>query len=330
MEEALFRPLPLPSPVCWHFRQRGSCLRGDTCRFAHVLGSAGSCGESSDEQGSLAPARIPRESRYYWLYRMPVDPNEYSILVRTLEAHGLRRATTPEEEALAVLLWCGSSTIPAAFRLDGSALPQDLVVNRLGCGTCITQKDRLIISLRLHSRQALAPTTFILPAEHEELARHQALFHGTPFIVKPYNSGCGRGVFVTQDAVQQVKPGVNCVVSQYIERPLLVEEKKLDLRLFVLVLPQKAGRASTGAAGQGCGGREREVFISRHGLVRFAAKKFSCQDLRTSRDGGRKDRKEEPDRGNTERRSSTSAGVSGEFDPQVHLVLILLHRKLCL
>lgn len=322
--EALFRPLPLPSPVCWHFRQRGSCSRGDACRFAHVVGSAGSCGES-------AGASESGYSGYYWLYRMPVDPNEYRILVRTLEAHGLRRATTPEEEALAVLLWCGSSTIPAALRLDGSALPPDLVVNRLGCGASITQKDRLVISLRLHSRQALAPTTFILPAEHEELAHCQALFHGTPFIVKPYNTGCGRGVFVTQDAVQQVKPGANCVVSQYIERPLLVEGKKLDLRLFVLVLPQKAGRASTGDAGQGCGGQEREVFISRHGLVRFAARKFSCQDLRTSRDGGSKDRKDAakdsvPGRGNTERRSSTSAGVSGEFDPQVHLVLILLHR----
>ena len=62
---------------------------------------------------AAAPPAPARGCSYYWLHRMPKDESEYALLVDTLEAHGFRRAATPEQVAAAALLWCGTSTIRA-------------------------------------------------------------------------------------------------------------------------------------------------------------------------------------------------------------------------
>ena len=44
---------------------------------------------------------------------MHPDESEYALLVKTLDAHGFRRAMTADEKMRAVLLWSGSSTLPS-------------------------------------------------------------------------------------------------------------------------------------------------------------------------------------------------------------------------
>lgn len=130
------------------------------------------------------------------------------------------------------------------MRLEGAHLPWPCVVNRLGCGACITQKNHLTKSLRRSGQTCLAPLTFNLPDDGPQLLHHCKGFRlnstgplpCATWIVKPVKAGCGRGIFVTRRLDEHVRPGDLCVVSQYIDRPLLVHGKKLDLRLFVLVL----------------------------------------------------------------------------------------------
>jgi hypothetical protein len=296
----VLEPVPLPQPLCWHYRQRGTCAQGDACRFAHASpqGKPASISPASD-----SPSTPPQ---YYWLHRMPRNESEWELIVQTLDANGFQRATTPDEEARALLLWSGSSSIPANLKTGVPPL-RAIAVNRLGCGAAITQKDRLAASLRMHCMQQLAPRTFVLPAEYKELMRHCKRCSRTDrarphiWIVKPFSTGCGRGIWVTQDAESQVKPGSKCVVSSYITRPLLVDEVKLDLRIFVLV-----------TTGQRC---QRKVFISEHGLVRFASKKFSCEDLRGATGGA------------DECKEGGACGSTGAFDPKVHLTYINSHNR---
>ena len=75
-----FTPLPLPAPVCWHFRAKGSCPVGDACLFSHVSQNINARALSKD--GST-----PDMEPLYWLHRITGD---VTLLVNTLEAHGWR------------------------------------------------------------------------------------------------------------------------------------------------------------------------------------------------------------------------------------------------
>eukprot|EP01062_Namystynia_karyoxenos_P016066 TRINITY_DN1585_c0_g4_i1.p1 TRINITY_DN1585_c0_g4~~TRINITY_DN1585_c0_g4_i1.p1 ORF type:complete len:1005 (+),score=307.86 TRINITY_DN1585_c0_g4_i1:134-3148(+) len=55
------------------------------------------------------------------------------------------------------------------------------------------------------------------------------------YIIKP-SAGCqGKGILLTQDPVEASEDYEDAVVQEYIARPLLIESKKFDLRIYVLV-----------------------------------------------------------------------------------------------
>ena len=250
----IFRPLPEPKPLCWHFTNKGRCEHLN-CRFSHESAPA------EAPRGPDAPEGR-RDGRLYWLQQMPSDPSEYHLLTGTLEANGYRSATCPEEEARASLLWSGVSS-------TRTVVPEHCTLNRLGGGTKLTHKDRLVSTLRRGRQRLVAPLTFKLPAEREALAAASMNSPQTIWIVKRARSGRGRGIYVSADATS-ITGNEDSVVCRYIERPLLVNGYKHDLRIFVLVKSLHPLCA----------------YLHTGGYVRFAAKKFSLVDIAGSMGGG--------------------------------------------
>ena len=122
------------------------------------------------------------------------------------------------------------------------------------------------------------PATYTLPADYslfvEEFRRHPA----STWIMKPARGAQGSGIFLINKLSQIKKwatggryPAGNpaaahtYVVSRYVDQPLLVCNKKFDLRLYVLVT----------------GYRPLMAYIHRQGFARFCSAEYSseAQDL---------------------------------------------------
>lgn len=306
----IFTPVPVPRPVCWDFTKRGTCDYGASCRYSHYaldfVCRSGQPYLPPDLDGAAAePSEQPMT---YILHKMPQDATEYALLVGTLQAHGFRQATTALEEKSARLLWCGTATLPSCYPICGSPISADCVVNRVGCGVLITHKDRLAVTLRQGMQTGLAPRTFRLPEEREELeaaAVDGSSNQNTCWIIKPVSAGKGRGIFITRD-ISEISDRT-CVVCEYIETPLLVDGHKVDLRLYVLVLQTMDIQ----------GRPHRRAYLSRNGYARFALKKFGMADIGRATDHPAR-KMSAPRRGV----DPCEVGVNGQFDPFVHLTYI--------
>ena len=131
----------------------------------------------------------------------------------------------------------------------------------------IARKTRLAHNLermKKHFRRhySFFPTTYILP---RDLSLFKKLFQSgkskQTYIIKP-DGGCkGRGIFLTNElgAVEDViSINSQYVAQHYIRNPLLIDNKKFDLRLYVLVTSCNPLR----------------IYIFKDGLVRICTENF--------------------------------------------------------
>ena len=101
------------------------------------------------------------------------------------------------------------------------------------------------------------PLTWVLPAEFAELKTYSIKNPKTTYIVKPEASSQGRGIFLTR-SVESLGPLEHVVVQKYLEKPMLIEKLKFDMRIYVLVL--------------GC--EPLRVFRYEEGLTRLATEEY--------------------------------------------------------
>ncbi|GAB5573048.1 tubulin polyglutamylase TTLL5 isoform X13 [Prionailurus iriomotensis] len=174
-----------------------------------------------------------------------------SRLVRSiLTAHGFHEVHPSSTDYN--LMWTGSHLKPFLLRTLSEAQKVNHFPRR---SYELTRKDRLyknIIRMQhTHGFKAfhILPQTFLLPAEYAEFCsrtlHHRALLHKDtgqysyskdrgPWIVKPVASSRGRGVYLINNP-NQISLEENILVSRYINNPLLIDDFKFDVRLYVLV-----------------------------------------------------------------------------------------------
>ncbi|NWR71244.1 TTLL5 polyglutamylase, partial [Centropus unirufus] len=169
--------------------------------------------------------------RYHLSYKIVQTD---SRLVRSiLTAHGFHEVHPNSSEYN--LMWTGSHLKPYLLR----SLTDIQKVNHFPRSYELTRKDRLYKNV---SRMQLAhgfktfhilPQTFILPTEYQDFCNTCSKDRG-PWIVKPVASSRGRGVYLVNSPNQIVLED-NILVSRYINNPLLIDDFKFDVRLYVLV-----------------------------------------------------------------------------------------------
>uniref|UniRef100_A0A8C7E5X5 Tubulin--tyrosine ligase-like protein 5 n=1 Tax=Naja naja TaxID=35670 RepID=A0A8C7E5X5_NAJNA len=157
-----------------------------------------------------------------------------SRLVRSiLSAHGFREVHPSSNEYN--LMWTGSHLKPYVLR----TLTDIQKVNHFPRSYELTRKDRLYKNInrmqQIYGFKTfhILPQTFILPAEYQEFCTSYSKDRG-PWIVKPVASSRGRGVYLINNP-NQISLEENILVSRYINNPLLIDDFKFDVRLYVLV-----------------------------------------------------------------------------------------------
>lgn len=108
----------------------------------------------------------------------------------------------------------------------------------------------------------IIPMTWILPAEHGALSHFMSRLkrrqRAKTFIIKPPNSSMGNGISLARN-IDQVPQRENVIVQEYIDKPLLLDGFKFDLRVYVLVTSCNPLR----------------IFIYKDGLVRLSTQAYT-------------------------------------------------------
>ncbi|NWH80204.1 TTLL5 polyglutamylase, partial [Piaya cayana] len=169
--------------------------------------------------------------RYHLSYK--IVQTDSRLVRNILTAHGFQEVHPNSSEYN--LMWTGSHLKPYLLR----SLTDIQKVNHFPRSYELTRKDRLYKNV---SRMQLAhgfktfhilPQTFILPTEYQDFCNTYSKDRG-PWIVKPVASSRGRGVYLINNPNQIILED-NILVSRYISNPLLIDDFKFDVRLYVLV-----------------------------------------------------------------------------------------------
>eukprot|EP00949_MAST-11_sp_MAST-11-sp1_P000951 g951.t1 len=232
----------------------GKVRRGSTLR-THVPG----CTCASCRRARARPAKVHTRLAFRML-----GSTEAKIVVSSLQKNGfvqIRRG-----DAFHVM-W----TTQQLKSYDYQALRRHQRINQFPRTHEITRKDTLCRNIarmkETHGERffSFVPAGFVLPAEMDEFTQAFRASGRRAWIVKPAALSCGRGIFVT-DSIAEIRSlnfgDSNWQVSEYIDRPLLIDGYKFDLRIYAAVTSFNPLR----------------VYIHEDGLARFATVKYDGSD----------------------------------------------------
>uniref|UniRef100_A0A1I8NC09 Tubulin-tyrosine ligase family n=1 Tax=Musca domestica TaxID=7370 RepID=A0A1I8NC09_MUSDO len=139
-------------------------------------------------------------------------------------------------------------------------------INHLPGSFKIGRKDscwkNLVKQMAKHGKKEFGfmPKTYIMPNDLKQFRKSWPKYYqrNVKWIIKPPASARGSGIRVV-DRWAQIPKRKSFIVQKYVERPLLINGSKFDLRLYVLVTSMNPLR----------------VFMYHNGLARFASVKYS-------------------------------------------------------
>lgn len=158
------------------------------------------------------------------------------------------------------MMWLGTSA--QQYLYEG--LNEYQKINHFPNSFEVTRKDKMAINIMFmqdkFGKEAFdfVPPAFVLP---DEFADFYASFHEDKrgkWIVKPSCSSQGRGIHIV-DSISEVPMNESCVISKYIQNPLLINGLKFDLRIYVLVT----------------GFDPLKIYLYDEGLARFASEPYN-------------------------------------------------------
>jgi hypothetical protein len=182
------------------------------------------------------------------------------LIKKLLDENGFKWASTNKNWTL---YW--SSTI-IKMETYHALLPYQKV-NHFPNSFHLTRKDlmnKCISKMQIRhgmSHFNFLPKTFILPQELSLLEEEMARSPGITYIVKPHNRSQGKGITVTTQLstiLGKLEKYSSLIVSHYVDNPLLINNLKFDLRIYVALL----------------GVNPLRIFIYHEGLGRFATETY--------------------------------------------------------
>ncbi|XP_067894554.1 tubulin polyglutamylase TTLL5 isoform X2 [Heterodontus francisci] len=192
--------------------------------------------------------------RYHLAYK--IVRTESRLVRSILTVHGFHEVHPNSNDFN--LMWTGSHLKPYVLR----TLLEFQKVNHFPRSYELTRKDRLYKNIqRMQQTHGfkhfnIVPQAYILPSEYQELWTAHTKDKG-PWIVKPVASSRGRGVYLVTNP-NQIATDESILVSRYIRSPLLIDDFKFDVRLYVLVTSFDP----------------LVVYLYEEGLTRFATVKY--------------------------------------------------------
>lgn len=156
-------------------------------------------------------------------------------------------------------------------QVSATKVPTPVWVSRFAGSADFCEKRNFALAVRTAQRLcpssfAFCPQTWTLPDEMQAVRDYlQANGGRSALIVKPGAGSQGEGIFLVR-VWREMEAGLKhagestatAVAQEYVERPLLIDNLKFDLRLYVLVLGTHSPR----------------VFLCREGLARFATAEY--------------------------------------------------------
>ncbi|GKT14465.1 Tubulin tyrosine ligase [Aduncisulcus paluster] len=130
----------------------------------------------------------------------------------------------------------------------------------------IARKDYLARNMKRFQKRfpqsfSFFPLTFVFPSEIPQLRQfiksYKYKLSKDLFISKPVRGSQGKGIRLLPDL--STFPSEPCVIQKYISNPLLINGKKCDLRLYVIIYSVNP----------------LIILLHSHGIVRFASTKYS-------------------------------------------------------
>ncbi|XP_072424073.1 tubulin polyglutamylase TTLL5 isoform X2 [Chiloscyllium punctatum] len=192
--------------------------------------------------------------RYHLAYK--IVRTESRLVRSILTVHGFHEVHPNSNDFN--LMWTGSHLKPYVLR----SLLEFQKVNHFPRSYELTRKDRLYKNIQRMQQTFgfrhfnIVPQAYILPAEYQELWTAHTKDKGA-WIVKPVASSRGRGVYLVTNP-NQITTDESILVSRYIRSPLLIDDFKFDVRLYVLVTSYDP----------------LVVYLYEEGLTRFATVKY--------------------------------------------------------